>query len=129
MGKSLIYGLVLSTMSLFGLLNNALAQESLGFNLSNYSPANAVQLNPALIADSKTMVDIHLAGGSFFGYNDHTYFPGKGPGLFPALMGKQVLPLEMASMENDIFFVFNFQFPGFFPIFHPNRFPMIFFIF
>ena len=99
MGKSLIYGLVLSTMSLFGLLNNALAQESLGFNLSNYSPANAVQLNPALIADSKTMVDIHLAGGSFFGYNDHTYFPGKGPGLFPALMGKQVLPLEASTSQ------------------------------
>jgi hypothetical protein len=73
------------------------AQESLGLNLSNYSPANAVQLNPALIADSRTMIDIHLAGGSFYGVNDHTYFAGKGPGLLPALMGKPVAPIESSS--------------------------------
>lgn len=100
---------------------NYSAQESLGLGLSNYSPSNAVQLNPALIADSKTMIDIHLMGASFFGTNEHTYFAGKGPGLIQALKGTQVIPHQaLSAAPRDGYIDASLDGPGLFMVLGRN---------
>lgn len=52
------------------------AQESIGIGISNYSPSNSLLLNPSSIVDSKTFLDIHLAGASVFVRNNFAYIPG-----------------------------------------------------
>jgi hypothetical protein len=47
------------------------SQESQGISNSNYVPTTSVWLNPASIADTRTWIDINIAGLSFFALNNH----------------------------------------------------------
>ncbi|NNC82959.1 MAG: hypothetical protein HKN79_05230 [Flavobacteriales bacterium] len=69
-------------------------QEGIGMALSNYLPSHAVQLNPALAADSKTRFDILLGGVSLYATNEHTFYDAEGPGVIPVLFGNGTNPVQ-----------------------------------
>ncbi len=88
-----------------------LAQEGLGVAFSNYLPSRAVQLNPALIADSRTYMDVHAIGLSFFGLNDHTYFASEGPGLWSAMAGRGTSAVQSEAPGSRSGYI-DFSFDG-----------------
>ena len=51
------------------------AQEKLGISNSNYSSTNSIYLNPSSSVDSKTYMQVNLAGANAFFYNNITYLP------------------------------------------------------
>jgi len=53
------------------------SQESQGISNSNYVPTSSVLLNPASIADTRTWIDINLAGVSMFALNNHEVIPNE----------------------------------------------------
>lgn len=58
------------------LLSNGLhAQEMLGTVLGNYAGVNSIQLNPAALHNSKSYLDIQLAGADLFVANNYLYMP------------------------------------------------------
>lgn len=65
------------------------AQENQGLQLSDHMPASTLFLNPAFMADSKTKLDVHIAGLSFFARNEHAYLASDGPGLIPVAFGTE----------------------------------------
>jgi len=72
--KKLIYYKVLSVLVLFSICKIK-AQEKIGITNSNYSSTNSIFLNPSSSVDSKTYMQLNLAGASAFFYNNIAYLP------------------------------------------------------
>lgn len=70
----------------FGLLPAAtgLAQENLGIVNDNYAPVESRNINPSSIVDSKTWLDIRLAGINAYARNNFAYLPTWQPFNFSA---------------------------------------------
>lgn len=62
---SILTGLFLST--------SLIAQENLGIANSNFAPTNSMLLNPASVVNSKTYLDINIAGASVYARNNLAY--------------------------------------------------------
>ena len=67
--RCFLFSLLLAAASSF----SASGQEMLGTTLGNYSGVNGIQLNPSLMLNSKTYLDINLLSGDFFVENNYLY--------------------------------------------------------
>lgn len=62
---------LLSLLAATALLFSAQAQDLSGFNTSNYSGVNGIDVNPANVVNSRYKVDVTLVGASVSGYNNY----------------------------------------------------------
>lgn len=89
------------------------AQENIGMQLSDYTPASSLHLNPAFMVDSKTRVDIHVGGLSAYACNEHVFYKGDAPGVIPVLFGNTTNPTQDTDIHpRDGYLDFAVEGPG-----------------
>ena len=95
---------ILLTSLLFNNPQKGLAQEMLGLTLGNYSGSPGLMINPAMITNNKSFLDINLISADVFFRNNFAYIPKEDFVIWDALKPDYVFPTYTAKSKNFLYY-------------------------
>ncbi len=83
------------------------AQEMLGVTLGNYSGAPGLMVNPAMMTNNKSFLDIHLVSADVFFRNNFAYIPKEDFVIWDAFKTDYAFPTYTSKDKNFIYYQNN----------------------
>lgn len=102
--KRPFWGFILLILLLFTNQQNGLGQEMLGLTLGNYSGSPGLMINPAMITNNKSFLDINLVSADVFFRNSFAYIPKDDFVIWDAFKKDYILPTYTANGKNFLYY-------------------------